>query len=33
MDFRCVYAGVLEHWLKTASVPILGRRFEPLPLA
>ncbi len=30
VDFRCVYAGVLEHWLKTSSVPVLGRRFEPL---
>jgi uncharacterized protein (DUF1501 family) len=31
-DFRCVYAGVLEHWLKTPSVAILGRPFAPLPV-
>lgn len=31
-DFRSVYAGVLEHWLKTPSTPILGRPFTPLPL-
>ena len=30
VDFRNVYAGVLENWLKTKSVPILGRQFEPL---
>ena len=30
VDFRSVYAGVLEAWLKTSSAPILGRRFEPL---
>lgn len=27
-DFRSVYAGVLEQWLKTPSTPILGRSFE-----
>jgi uncharacterized protein (DUF1501 family) len=32
VDFRSVYAGVLEHWLKTKSVPILGRQFTPLPV-
>jgi uncharacterized protein (DUF1501 family) len=32
VDFRNVYASVLENWLKTKSVPILGRQFEPLPL-
>ncbi len=32
MDFRRVYSGVLESWLKTPSTPILGRQFEPLPL-
>jgi len=32
VDFRSVYAGVLEEWLKTESEPILGRKFEPLPL-
>jgi uncharacterized protein (DUF1501 family) len=31
-DFRSVYAGVLEHWLQTKSEPILGHKFEPLPL-
>ncbi len=30
VDFRSVYAGVLESWLKTSSVPILGRQFPPL---
>jgi uncharacterized protein (DUF1501 family) len=29
-DFRTVYAGVLEAWLKTPSAPILGRQFQPL---
>jgi uncharacterized protein (DUF1501 family) len=29
-DFRRVYAGVLEQWLKTKSAPVLGRQFEPL---
>ena len=32
VDFRSVYAGVLEEWLRTKSEPILGRRFEPLAL-
>jgi uncharacterized protein (DUF1501 family) len=32
VDFRSVYAAVLENWLKTRSEPILGRRFEPLPV-
>ncbi|MGH7975066.1 MAG: DUF1501 domain-containing protein, partial [Limisphaerales bacterium] len=32
VDFRNVYAGVLESWLKTKSTPILGRQFEPLQL-
>ncbi|SRR5579862_4235908 len=32
VDFRSVYAGVLESWLKTRSAPILGRQFEALPL-
>jgi uncharacterized protein (DUF1501 family) len=30
VDFRSVYAGVLESWLKTKSAPILGRQFAPL---
>lgn len=30
VDFRSVYAGVLEDWLKTRSAPILGKSFDPL---
>ena len=30
VDFRQVYAGVLENWLRTRSAPILGKPFEPL---
>ena len=32
VDFRTVYAAVLESWLKTRSEPILGRKFQPLQL-
>ncbi|HZL12555.1 MAG TPA: DUF1501 domain-containing protein, partial [Verrucomicrobiae bacterium] len=32
VDFRNVYAGVLENWLKTKSAPILGKQFEPLQM-
>ena len=32
VDFRSAYAGVLENWLKTKSVPILGRQFPLLPV-
>ena len=32
VDFRSVYAGVLENWLKTKSAPILGKQFKPLPV-
>jgi uncharacterized protein (DUF1501 family) len=32
VDFRSVYAGLLEEWLKTKSEPILGQKFTPLPL-
>jgi uncharacterized protein (DUF1501 family) len=32
VDFRSVYAGVLEGWLKTKSEPILGRKFDPMKL-
>jgi uncharacterized protein (DUF1501 family) len=32
VDFRSVYASVLENWLHTRSEPILGRRFQPLQL-
>jgi uncharacterized protein (DUF1501 family) len=31
-DFRSVYATVLEQWLKTDSVPVLGRNFASLPV-
>jgi uncharacterized protein (DUF1501 family) len=32
VDFRSVYAGVLEGWLKTSSQLVLGREFAPLVL-
>ena len=32
VDFRTVYAGILETWLKTPSKPILGRQFPPMAL-
>jgi len=32
IDFRSVYAAVLEEWLKTASGPVLGRKFDPLQI-
>ena len=32
VDFRRVYASVLDHWLGTPPLPILGEGFEPLPL-
>jgi uncharacterized protein (DUF1501 family) len=32
VDFRSVYSGVLEEWLKTKSQPILGAKFKPLTL-
>jgi uncharacterized protein (DUF1501 family) len=32
VDFRSVYAGVLESWLKVPSAPILGRPFAPVQL-
>jgi uncharacterized protein (DUF1501 family) len=32
VDFRSVYAGILENWLKTKSAPILGRQFTPMQL-
>ena len=31
IDFRRVYATVLERWLAVDSAPILGKAFEPLP--
>lgn len=33
VDFRSVYAGVLENWLRTKSAPILGRQFPTLAVA
>jgi uncharacterized protein (DUF1501 family) len=30
LDFRSVYAAVLEKWLRTPSEPILGAKFTPL---
>jgi uncharacterized protein (DUF1501 family) len=32
LDFRSVYAGVLEGWLGTKSEPILGKTFAPMRL-
>ena len=32
VDFRAVYAGLLDSWLKTNSEAILGRKFTALPL-
>jgi uncharacterized protein (DUF1501 family) len=32
VDFRSVYAAVLENWLKTKSAPILGKQFPLLPV-
>jgi uncharacterized protein (DUF1501 family) len=32
VDFRSVYATVLENWLKTDSEPVLGRKFPLLGL-
>lgn len=32
VDFRRIYASVLEQWLQTSSEGVLGRRFEALPL-
>ena len=32
VDFRNVYAGILENWLKTRSEPVLGKQFEPMQL-
>ena len=31
-DFRSVYASILQDWLKTPSVPILGKQFSTLPM-
>ncbi|HVK57468.1 MAG TPA: DUF1501 domain-containing protein, partial [Candidatus Kapabacteria bacterium] len=29
VDFRSIYAGILQSWLNTNPVPVLGRKFEP----
>jgi uncharacterized protein (DUF1501 family) len=29
-DFRSIYAGVLQNWLQTDPVPVLGEKFEPI---
>jgi uncharacterized protein (DUF1501 family) len=31
-DFRSVYASILQNWLNTPSVPILGKQFDTLPI-
>jgi uncharacterized protein (DUF1501 family) len=31
-DFRSVYASLLQSWLQTNSVPILGRQFPTMPI-
>jgi uncharacterized protein (DUF1501 family) len=30
MDFRSVYATILEDWLGLSAAPIIGGRFEPV---
>jgi uncharacterized protein (DUF1501 family) len=32
VDFRSVYASVLESWLRTRSEGVLGKKFVPLPI-
>ena len=32
IDFRSIYAGVLEQWLQTDSAAVLGREFDPIKL-
>ena len=32
VDFRAVYAAVLEQWLKTKSEPVLGKKFAAMPI-
>ena len=31
-DFRSVYASILQDWMKTNSLPILGRQFPTIPI-
>jgi len=33
VDFRNVYASVLQNWLETPSKPILGEQFKTFPIA
>jgi uncharacterized protein (DUF1501 family) len=32
VDFRSIYASVLDGWMKTSSQKVLGRKFEPLAI-
>ena len=32
IDFRRVYATLLDHWLRLPAETVLGKRFEPLPI-
>jgi uncharacterized protein (DUF1501 family) len=32
IDFRSVYAGVLQDWLKADAPAVLGRKFPTVPL-
>jgi len=32
IDFRSVYATILQDWLETPSKPILGQQFQTLPV-
>jgi len=32
IDFRSVYASVMQNWLETPSKPVLGNQFPTLPL-
>lgn len=32
IDFRSVYASILQNWLETPSKPILGQQFNPMPV-
>lgn len=32
IDFRTVYAELLQNWLQTPSKPILGQQFQPTPI-
>jgi uncharacterized protein (DUF1501 family) len=32
IDFRSVYASILQNWMETSSKPILGQQFPTLPL-